>query len=168
MCHYCRKATGCPSESHAKTAKLEWKRKKQSKRLQKTSPYFETALKQADRDKDEKHSEPVTPLQVDEETRPKQAGEEHEREKLAYEYTLDRVAVCEAPVACSMPSGSTESTCVKRHRHLLYPHFSPPQSPFGLVQEQLFNEPWKLLVATIFLNKTTGILCPCVCVLCVL
>jgi len=30
----------------------------------------------------------------------------------------------------------------------------PPRSPFRLVQELLFHDPWKLLVATIFLNKT--------------
>ncbi|XP_067096740.1 methyl-CpG-binding domain protein 4 [Osmerus mordax] len=32
----------------------------------------------------------------------------------------------------------------------------PPRSPFNLVQETLFHHPWKLLVATIFLNKTSG------------
>ncbi|CAL1526542.1 unnamed protein product [Lymnaea stagnalis] len=32
----------------------------------------------------------------------------------------------------------------------------PPRSPFCLVQESLFHDPWKLLVATIFLNKTSG------------
>ena len=30
------------------------------------------------------------------------------------------------------------------------------KSPYNLVQETLFHDPWKLLVATIFLNKTTG------------
>jgi len=33
----------------------------------------------------------------------------------------------------------------------------PPRSPFSLVQEELFHDPWKLLVATIFLNRTTGL-----------
>jgi len=33
----------------------------------------------------------------------------------------------------------------------------PPRSPFNLVQENLFHDPWKLLVATIFLNRTTGL-----------
>ncbi|EEC12860.1 conserved hypothetical protein [Ixodes scapularis] len=32
----------------------------------------------------------------------------------------------------------------------------PPKSPYGLVQESLYHDPWKLLVATIFLNRTTG------------
>ena len=41
-------------------------------------------------------------------------------------------------------------------RHLDYPDFVPPTSPHGLVQEQLFREPWKLLIATIFLNRTSG------------
>ncbi|XP_054901997.1 methyl-CpG-binding domain protein 4 isoform X2 [Poeciliopsis prolifica] len=34
--------------------------------------------------------------------------------------------------------------------------WTPPQSPFNLIQETLFHDPWKLLVATIFLNKTSG------------
>jgi len=33
----------------------------------------------------------------------------------------------------------------------------PPRSPFNLVQEELFHDPWKLLVATVFLNRTTGL-----------
>ena len=32
----------------------------------------------------------------------------------------------------------------------------PPRSPYNLVQETLFHDPWKLLVATIFLNRTAG------------
>lgn len=32
----------------------------------------------------------------------------------------------------------------------------PPKSPYHLIQELLFHDPWKLLVATIFLNKTKG------------
>ncbi|CAK8671026.1 unnamed protein product [Clavelina lepadiformis] len=32
----------------------------------------------------------------------------------------------------------------------------PPKSPYHLVQETLFHDPWKLLVATIFLNRTSG------------
>ena len=30
----------------------------------------------------------------------------------------------------------------------------PPKSPYNLIQEKLFYDPWMLLVATIFLNKT--------------
>ena len=33
--------------------------------------------------------------------------------------------------------------------------WEPPQSPFGLIEEQLFGNPWKLLVACILLNKTS-------------
>lgn len=32
----------------------------------------------------------------------------------------------------------------------------PPQSPYNLVQEKLYQDPWKVLIATIFLNRTTG------------
>ena len=34
--------------------------------------------------------------------------------------------------------------------------WTPPRSPYNLVQESLFHDPWKLLVATVFLNRTTG------------
>ena len=44
----------------------------------------------------------------------------------------------------------------KSPRHLLYPDYCPPSSPHDLVQERLWQEPWQLLVATIFLNKTGG------------
>lgn len=33
--------------------------------------------------------------------------------------------------------------------------WEPPQSPYGLIEEQLFTNPWKLLVACILLNKTS-------------
>jgi adenine-specific DNA glycosylase len=37
------------------------------------------------------------------------------------------------------------------------PHFRPKSSDeFGLIQEKLRNEPWKMLVAVIFLNVTTA------------
>ena len=40
-------------------------------------------------------------------------------------------------------------------RHLTL-NYVPPKSPFSLIQEQLFHDPWKLLIATVFLNKTAG------------
>lgn len=41
----------------------------------------------------------------------------------------------------------------RNHRDMKW---HPPRSPFNLVQEQLYQDPWKVLVATIFLNKTSG------------
>lgn len=32
----------------------------------------------------------------------------------------------------------------------------PPRSPYKFIQEKLYKDPWRLLVSTIFLNKTTG------------
>lgn len=32
----------------------------------------------------------------------------------------------------------------------------PPKSPFNLVQEHLYHDPWKVLISTIFLQRTTG------------
>ena len=42
------------------------------------------------------------------------------------------------------------------HKHLEYPHYVPPRSPYNLIQEELWENPWKLLIATMFLNRTTG------------
>merc|ERR1719234_911862 len=36
------------------------------------------------------------------------------------------------------------------------PSWQPPVSPFHLVEECLYDNPWRLLVACIFLNKTTA------------
>ncbi|XP_054464765.1 methyl-CpG-binding domain protein 4 [Anoplopoma fimbria] len=41
-------------------------------------------------------------------------------------------------------------------RRKAFRKWTPPRSPYNLVQETLFHDPWKLLVATIFLNKTSG------------
>ncbi|KAG8546158.1 hypothetical protein GDO81_019674 [Engystomops pustulosus] len=41
-------------------------------------------------------------------------------------------------------------------RRKTFSKWTPPRSPFNLVQETLFHDPWKLLIATIFLNKTSG------------
>ncbi|XP_047448901.1 methyl-CpG-binding domain protein 4 isoform X2 [Mugil cephalus] len=41
-------------------------------------------------------------------------------------------------------------------RRKVFKKWTPPRSPFNLVQETLFHDPWKLLVATVFLNKTSG------------
>jgi hypothetical protein len=34
--------------------------------------------------------------------------------------------------------------------------WTPPRSPFNLVQEHLYHDQWQLLVATVFLNRTHG------------
>ncbi|KAI8463486.1 MAG: DNA glycosylase [Monoraphidium minutum] len=34
--------------------------------------------------------------------------------------------------------------------------WEPPVSPFGLIEEELFEDPWKLLLACMLLNKTSG------------
>nr|XP_040026122.1 methyl-CpG-binding domain protein 4-like isoform X2 [Gasterosteus aculeatus aculeatus] len=41
-------------------------------------------------------------------------------------------------------------------RRKAFRKWTPPRSPYNLVQETLFHDPWRLLVATIFLNKTSG------------
>ena len=34
--------------------------------------------------------------------------------------------------------------------------WEPPASPYGLIEEQLFGDPWRLLVACILLNQTAA------------
>lgn len=53
-------------------------------------------------------------------------------------------------------SGRGIRDCPSPPRRKVFKKWTPPQSPFNLVQEILFHDPWKLLVATIFLNKTSG------------
>jgi len=33
--------------------------------------------------------------------------------------------------------------------------WDPPASPFGLIEEELYADPWRLLTACILLNKTS-------------
>lgn len=53
-------------------------------------------------------------------------------------------------------SGRTIRDCPSPPRRKVFKKWTPPRSPFNLVQETLFHDSWKLLVATIFLNKTSG------------
>jgi hypothetical protein len=34
--------------------------------------------------------------------------------------------------------------------------WAPPPSPLGLIEEELYRDPWKLLLACMLLNKTSG------------
>eukprot|EP00882_Tetradesmus_deserticola_P025260 GHRQ01027729.1.p1 GENE.GHRQ01027729.1~~GHRQ01027729.1.p1 ORF type:complete len:138 (+),score=27.42 GHRQ01027729.1:146-559(+) len=36
------------------------------------------------------------------------------------------------------------------------PGWSPPVSPFGLLEEELWRDPWRLLLGCMLLNKTTS------------
>ncbi|XP_031430143.1 methyl-CpG-binding domain protein 4 isoform X2 [Clupea harengus] len=53
-------------------------------------------------------------------------------------------------------SAKSIRNCPSPPRRKGFRKWTPPRSPFNLVQETLFHDPWKLLVATIFLNKTSG------------
>eukprot|EP00897_Mesotaenium_endlicherianum_P000727 jgi/Mesen1/10655/ME000009S10448 len=53
-------------------------------------------------------------------------------------------------------SGLTPAQVVKRRVNVVDPAWVPPVSPFGLVQEKLYRDPWRVLVACMLLNKTGG------------
>ncbi|XP_068605102.1 methyl-CpG-binding domain protein 4 [Brachionichthys hirsutus] len=57
-----------------------------------------------------------------------------------------------SPYFSRKPSGDVLSP----PRRKVLRKWTPPRSPYNLVQETLFHDSWKLLVATIFLNKTSG------------
>ncbi|KAG1949081.1 methyl-CpG-binding domain protein 4 [Pimephales promelas] len=54
------------------------------------------------------------------------------------------------------PYFSRGNNALSRPKRKALRKWTPPRSPFNLVQETLFHDPWKLLVASIFLNKTSG------------
>ena len=62
----------------------------------------------------------------------------------------------------STPSEMVESPYFQGGHYMPRPElhrdvkWTPPKSPHNLIQESLYHDPWKLLVATIFLNRTTG------------
>ena len=45
-----------------------------------------------------------------------------------------------------------KAKCCRR----LFNEWVPPKSPYNLIQESLFENPWQLLISSIFLNKTSG------------
>ncbi len=51
---------------------------------------------------------------------------------------------------------STQNGRAKCVRKILTEKWTPPKSPYCLIQEILYHDPWQLLIATIFLNKTSG------------
>uniref|UniRef100_A0A674HH70 Methyl-CpG-binding domain protein 4 n=1 Tax=Taeniopygia guttata TaxID=59729 RepID=A0A674HH70_TAEGU len=53
-------------------------------------------------------------------------------------------------------AAATISPALSPPRRKALRKWTPPRSPFNLIQETLFHDPWKLLIATIFLNKTSG------------
>uniref|UniRef100_UPI00398E7358 methyl-CpG-binding domain protein 4 isoform X2 n=1 Tax=Pristiophorus japonicus TaxID=55135 RepID=UPI00398E7358 len=68
---------------------------------------------------------------------------------------------CEDSDRSTRDSDGDRFTLLKTHassppQRKAFAKWTPPRSPFKLVQETLFHDPWKLLIATIFLNKTSG------------
>ncbi|XP_019392106.1 PREDICTED: methyl-CpG-binding domain protein 4 isoform X3 [Crocodylus porosus] len=74
----------------------------------------------------------------------------------------DFTSNAQTEISSSQPCGKKNLTSVKLlkapspPRRKAFRKWTPPRSPFNLVQEILFHDPWKLLIATIFLNKTSG------------
>ena len=59
-------------------------------------------------------------------------------------------------VSTVLSSNYFKPSPVPSRKSQLAPNWIPPKSPFNLIQESLFHDPWKLLIATIFLNRTSG------------
>lgn len=66
-------------------------------------------------------------------------------------------AAAPAPQSTKSPKGSKISVVETEIDLPSLPHFRPTSlNEFGLIQEKLRHEPWKMLVAVIFLNVTTA------------
>ena len=139
--HFCRNEEAVPPAKRKTIPSKKGCRKIQKQprsRKQKSEPAIAKSKQHST-----PHSEPTDPQNTNSRTSP-YFGKPKDTEEAASQQTeLPRLTL----------SGQFKQ---KRHRHLQYPDFVPPKSPHGLVQEQLYSEPWKLLVATIFLNRTTG------------
>ena len=60
----------------------------------------------------------------------------------------------ETPAMCTENGHASKMKQLRgKHTEQLY---IPPKSPYGLIQEELYENPWKLLIACLFLNRTTG------------
>lgn len=67
------------------------------------------------------------------------------RPGLVYKNTIKNQNVVRTSAYFDVPSGE---------------EWIPPRSPYALIQEDLFHNPWQLLIATIFLTKVKGKLLP--------
>jgi hypothetical protein len=81
----------------------------------------------------------------------------------------DEAGSREAPAPSRAPAARRhrpKATPLKKgaYAHLLSPGapdprlclWEPPASPYGLIEEELYHNPWKLLLACMLLNKTSG------------
>ncbi|KAA0189397.1 hypothetical protein HAZT_HAZT010770 [Hyalella azteca] len=70
--------------------------------------------------------------------------------------TPDKVNADVAEPLKNSPYFKTESEALPKLGLKGRSKWVPPRSPFNLIQETLYHDPWKLLVGTIFMNKVSG------------
>ncbi|XP_030887998.1 methyl-CpG-binding domain protein 4 isoform X2 [Leptonychotes weddellii] len=74
--------------------------------------------------------------------------------KICQEDTIPRTQIEKRKTSLYF-SSKYNREALSRPRRKAFKKWTPPRSPFNLVQETLFHDPWKLLIATIFLNRTS-------------
>lgn len=84
-----------------------------------------------------------------------QAGKHFASETTIQEDTIPRTQVERRKTSLYF-SSKYNKEALSPPRRKAFKKWTPPRSPFNLVQETLFHDPWKLLIATIFLNRTSG------------
>ncbi|XP_060534219.1 methyl-CpG-binding domain protein 4-like [Cylas formicarius] len=133
----------CPSKKEekpiAQCEKQLKKRRKRKKKIIADLDVEETERKPAKSDKNESEED--------------KGGNETEEEekKIKIEQLDDRRTRIEKP----MDFGSPTDRFWAVKKEFLVPIWVPPKSPHNLLEEDLYYDPWALLVATIFLNKTS-------------
>ncbi|KAK3913097.1 Methyl-CpG-binding domain protein 4 [Frankliniella fusca] len=96
--------------------------------------------------------EVTTQPTVSEEEKNKVAEEKPVEEKVRIRSKPPR----KSPYFSSSLNGSEQSRSLAGLRREKKSCDAPPRSPYNLIQEDLFHDPWQMLIATIFLNATSG------------
>jgi len=85
------------------------------------------------------------------------------RKKARLESAEDGVVLQRSPLSAALeklsPARKKQKTTNLQRNTRIDPRVSlwhPPPSPFGLLEEELYSNPWKLLVSCMLLNKTTA------------
>ncbi|XP_075039815.1 methyl-CpG-binding domain protein 4 [Mixophyes fleayi] len=119
----------------------------------KTEDQVEPVLTPAEKTEDQ--TDPCAVQQLPDTETEKAASDSYQQDNNETRDFIPRSQVEKRKTSHYFSKNATKEALVPPRRKA-FAKWTPPRSPFNLVQETLFHDPWKLLLATIFLNKTSG------------